>query len=201
MCGRFETNVSLEALVEKLKEYYPDLFTELENETNRKENIAPTNNILTLTHNNNKYKLTFMKWGIKFSEDSPLIFNSRIETIKSKKFWFNLFNKNRCLIPMTAFYEWKKEGSRKVPYRIFLKNEDMFFVPGLYIKPKESDEIQTSLITTTPNKFIKPIHHRMPVVFKFTEALNYLTEDAEQNLSKCIPFKENDLMNMQKAAI
>jgi hypothetical protein len=30
---------------------------------------------------------------------------------------------------MTGFYEWRKEGSKKVTYRIFLPNEDIFY-PG-----------------------------------------------------------------------
>ena len=152
MCGRFENNFSPYPIIEQLKFHFPEIDFELDEGQTGKINIAPTSKILTLTNTEQKYKITPMMWGIKFEEESPLIFNSRIETIKEKKYWYNLFNKNRCLVPMTAFYEWKKEGVRKVPYRIFLPEEKLFFVPALYLKKEE--EFFTSLITTVPNLFI-----------------------------------------------
>ena len=115
-----------------------------------------------------------------------------METIMEKKFWQNTFNRNRCLIPMSAFYEWKKEGGKKVPYRIFLKTEDLFFVPALYYNNS------ASLITTTPNNFIKPIHHRMPVIFTYKNAISFLTNTADQNLKLCIPFPNPEIMEMER---
>jgi putative SOS response-associated peptidase YedK len=99
---------------------------------------------------------------------------------------------------MSAFYEWKKEGNRKVPYRIFLPDEDIFFVPALFHKDN-NNEIHSSLITTTPNKFIKPIHHRMPVIIKIKEGINYLIDDSETNLTRCIPYSGK--MNMETVVI
>ena len=115
-----------------------------------------------------------------------------METIMEKKFWQNTFNRNRCLIPMSAFYEWKKEGGKKVPYRIFLKTEGLFFVPALYYNNS------ASLITTTPNNFIKPIHHRMPVIFTYKNAISFLTNTADQNLKLCIPFPNPEIMEMER---
>jgi putative SOS response-associated peptidase YedK len=199
MCGRFENNISPYPVVEQLKFHFPDIDFEIDEEETRKVNIAPTNKILTLTNTENKFKFTPMFWGIKFSDDSPLLFNSRIETIKEKKYWKNLFNKNRCLVPMTAFYEWKKEGTRKAPYRIYLPEEKLFFVPALYLLKDE--EYYTSLITTTPNAFIKKIHHRMPVIFKIQDVLKYFYDDEEINLHKCIPLSDKIKMGMERAEI
>ena len=47
-----------------------------------KEKIRLTNDILVVINEDNKPKFSIMKWGIKFSDNSPLIFNSRIETIR-----------------------------------------------------------------------------------------------------------------------
>jgi putative SOS response-associated peptidase YedK len=120
-----------------------------------------------------------------------------METIIEKKFWRNTFKSNRCLIPMSAFYEWKKEGGIKVPYRIFLKTEDLFFVPALFFINSDKS-ISSSLITTTPNDFIKPIHHRMPVIFTFQNAVSFLTNSVEQNLNLCVPFPHPEIMEMEK---
>ena len=99
---------------------------------------------------------------------------------------------------MSAFYEWKKEGTKKIPYRIFLPDEEIFFVPALYSYTKEKGTF-TSLITTTPNKFMQPIHHRMPVILKIKDGLNYLIDDPETNLTRCIPYPGK--MDMEPASI
>ena len=200
MCGRFESRPSIQSLVRALKKQNIDLELEpnLELVPTKSTNIAPTNKILSITHNDNIYKLSQTTWGIKFSTRSPLIFNSRIETIKEKKFWLSLFDKNRLLVPMSAFYEWKKEGTKKIPYRIFLPDEELFFVPALSHIDKEKNTY-TSLITTTPNDFIKPIHNRMPVILKIKEAINYLIDDPDTNFSKCQPYPGK--MQMEPASI
>lgn len=187
MCGRFETKTSVQTLVNALDNYGINLQLDFESGDKKSVNIAPTNKIFSISYADNIYRLSFTNWGIKFSQDSPLIFNSRIETIKEKKFWMSLFDKNRLLVPMSAFYEWKKEGARKIPYRIFLPDEEIFFVPALFHIDK-SKTIHTSLITTTPNKFIKPIHHRMPVIFKIKDGINYLLDNVENNLLHCVPY-------------
>jgi putative SOS response-associated peptidase YedK len=142
------------------------------------------------------YQLTKVNWGIKFKEDSPLIFNSRIETIKEKTYWNSLLSKNRCIVPMTGFYEWKTEGKKKVKYRIFLPDSNIFFVPAIFHKDKE-EKIFASLITTTPNEFIKKIHHRMPVIFDFNEAIGFLNDENDKNLDRLIPYDDKKKMEME----
>ena len=92
----------------------------------------------------------------------------------------------------------QKKGVKKKPYRIFLKNEPLFFVPALYHVDKEKD-IFASLLTTTPNTFIKKIHHRMPVILTFNNALNYFTNTTEENIKMCIPFPDPEKMEMERA--
>ena len=89
---------------------------------------------------------------------------------------------------MSAFYEWKKDGAKKIPSRIFLPDEEIFFVHALILLDKERN-ICSSLITTTPNDFIKPIHHRMPIIFKVGEGIKYLSDSLESNMLKCIPYQ------------
>jgi putative SOS response-associated peptidase YedK len=196
MCGRFETKPNTEGLVEQLEQLNIDLIID-KDEPVKTLNIAPTEKITGIRKQQKKYLLSSFQWGIKFSQSSPLIFNSRMETIIEKKFWMDSFNRNRCLVPMTAFYEWKKEGGKKIPYRIFLKTEDLFFIPALYYINKENI-YSASLITTTPNTFIKPIHHRMPVILTYRNAVSFLTNTVDLNLKMCIPFPNPELMEMEK---
>jgi putative SOS response-associated peptidase YedK len=191
MCGRFESKPNAEGLIKQLEQLNIDLIIEKDEEL-KAVNIAPTNKISGIRKQEDKYILSSYDWGIKFSKSSQLIFNSRMETIIEKKFWQNTFNRSRCLIPMSAFYEWKKEGSKKVPYRIFLKTEDLFFVPALYYSNS------ASLLTTIPNEFIKPIHHRMPVILTYNNAVSFLTNTVDQNLELCMPFPHPEIMGMEK---
>jgi putative SOS response-associated peptidase YedK len=196
MCGRFESVANAEGLVKQLEQLNIELIFE-KDDSIKTINIAPTEKITGIRKQKDKYLLSSYNWGIKFSQASPLIFNSRIETIITKKFWKDSFNRNRCLIPVSAFYEWKKEDGRKVPYRIFLEPYDLFFIPALYYINNENS-FSASLITTTPNEFIKPIHHRMPVIFTFSNAVSFLTNTLEENLKLCIPFPNPELMRMEK---
>lgn len=209
MCGRFESKPSIQSLVKDFKNHNQNLeialnsnSKEISEEPEYKEyksiNIAPTNKIQSISYSDNNYNLFLTHWGIKFSPNSPLIFNSRIETIKEKKYWMTLFDRNRLLVPMSAFYEWKKEGTKKIPYRIFLPDQEIFYVPAVYHIAKDK-MIFTSLITTTPNEFIKPIHHRMPVILRIKEGINYLIDDTDTNLERCIPY--SDKMEMEQVSL
>ncbi len=201
MCGRFENKSSPEYIAELLIQ--EDLEAEIIATKGKgpEYNISPTNKIIGVSKNEKKHSVRYFNWGIKFSADSPLIFNSRIETIKQKKFWWSLFDNNRTIIPMTGFYEWKKESGRKIPYKIFLPNKVTFFVPAIYFNKKEAAEPFTSLITTTPNKFIKKIHHRMPVIFdELHDAVKFLREDSKEIVEMCRPFDDNKKMELERAS-
>lgn len=200
MCGRFENKIDENFLLQLLQEIKVKLIIDDSVKKRKLENIAPTDKIFSIRLINDELILSMLNWGIKFAEDSPLIFNSRIETIKVKKFWRALFDKNRCIVPMSGFYEWKKEGTRKVPYKIFLPGNQIFYVPALYFIDKEKN-IFTSLITTVPNKFIKQIHHRMPVILDFENALKYLSNNADENLDLCIPYDDLKKMEIIPASI
>lgn len=198
MCGRFENKVNENQFVQLFKEMQIDLLIDESIKKYKNENIAPTDKIFAIRRLNENYQLSLVNWGIKFKVDSPLIFNSRIETIKEKKYWFTLFDKNRCIVPMSGFYEWKKEGNKKIPHKIYLPDKEIFFVPALYYTDNQKN-VYTSLITTVPNNFIKQIHHRMPVILDLKTAIEFLSNDAGRNLELCLPY--NDLYEMRSEQI
>ena len=130
-----------------------------------------------------------MKWGIRFNPEkkSPLIFNSRDDTIQTKPFWKRTFDKNRIRIPMFGFYEWQdKGGKKKVKTKITIPGRNVFMVPGLFWKNKE-DINEFTLITTSPSSFMKKIHSRMPVILDDKDVFNYFTDSYEENAAKLKP--------------
>jgi putative SOS response-associated peptidase YedK len=199
MCSRFENKETGFSIIEKLdKDFQGNYVIEDDNEL-KKENIAPTNLVMSVINEKDTFKIKNYFWGIQFDKvkKSPLIFNSRIETIKEKKYWTQLFYKNRCLLPATAFYEWKEINKTKIPHRIFLPGEDFFFIPSIFLKME--DYYYVSMITTQPNSFMKNIHNRMPVILNKKDGLEFLKEEPKKGIDMCNPLSEKMKMNLEIA--
>jgi putative SOS response-associated peptidase YedK len=80
-----------------------------------------------------------------------------------------LIGHNRCLVPASGFYEWKKEGNRKAPYYLRLKDGTLFAFAGLYDIWHDADGSALAtytLITTAANRVVAPLHDRMPVILR-----------------------------------
>ena len=66
-----------------------------------------------------------------------------------------------------GFYEWDRPDKKtKIPYRLVMKDHEPFAMAGLWeVWEKEADPLYTfTIITTSENNLIKPIHDRMPVI-------------------------------------
>ena len=136
-------------------------------------NIAPTQEVLTVVNpigEGNEPRM--MKWGlIPFWAKDPSIgnrmINARAETIAEKPAFREAFQRRRCLVVADGFYKWRKEGKYKVPMRIMLKTGEPFGFAGLWEtwKSPEGAVIEScTIITTTPNALMEPIHNRMPAI-------------------------------------
>jgi len=79
------------------------------------------------------------------------------------------FKSRRCLVPASGFYEWQRTEQGKQPFCIRLKEDDLFAFAGLYDVWQDADgnELYSyTVITTTPNELVAPIHNRMPVILQ-----------------------------------
>jgi putative SOS response-associated peptidase YedK len=95
--------------------------------------------------------------------------NARAESLLEKPSFKQLVTRRRCLVPADGFYEWRREGKRKVPMWIHLKNREPFAFAGLWDfwrDPAGDKELYSfTIITTEPNALLRPIHNRMPVIY------------------------------------
>ncbi|MDP3982700.1 MAG: SOS response-associated peptidase [bacterium] len=196
MCGRY-------GFVDpsKIRERY-----EVENPQDLRDlkpryNIAPSQWLPIITRDqviiHNKVEL--MKWGLlpAWSSDpkkAAMMINARAETIHQKPSYQKPLRFQRCLIPVTHFFEWKQTKEGKVPYLIRLKNAEMFSFAGVYdVNEKVEDKpVKTyTIITTEPNSLVEPIHNRMPVILKKTTEniwLDPTITDPEKLLGLLTPF-------------
>ena len=60
--------------------------------------------------------------------------NARAETVAGSPTWREPFKKRRCLVPASAFYEWKKLSmpKRSSPYAFTVDGRSMFAFAGLW---------------------------------------------------------------------
>lgn len=153
-----------------------------------------------------------MEWGCipfyvkddqAFIRQRASMLNARSERIlgDQKSYWFKIRNR-RCLIPVTGIFEHReiKGWKKKVPYFIQLKDQAMFFLPGLYsvaeLPDKETGEMikryTYTIITCAANSLMTNIHNggdnkgRMPLFLPFELSQQWLqeglSEDAYQSI-------------------
>jgi putative SOS response-associated peptidase YedK len=95
------------------------------------------------------------------------LINARAETLDKKPSFQEAFKKRRCLIVTDGFYEWKREGGKKIPLYYYLKSGRPFALAGLYetwMSPDKKEIRTCAIITTGANELIAPVHDRMPVI-------------------------------------
>ena len=77
------------------------------------------------------------------------------------------FRERRCLVPANGFYEWQKTETGKQPYYIHPPHGEIWALAGLYESWCDTEGKETlsfTIITTSANSKLKPIHERMPVI-------------------------------------
>lgn len=137
-------------------------------------NIAPSQPILLLRRNASTGSREFAHalwgflpiWGGGAKPSKPLI-NARSETAATKPAFRAAFRRRRCLIPATGFYEWKSEGGRRKPWYFRMRDGNLFALTGLWetLVSPEGGEIETcTILTTSANDLIAPVHDRMPCI-------------------------------------
>ncbi len=78
----------------------------------------------------------------------------------------------RCLILADGFYEWQKQEQHKQPFYIHLQDGKPFAFAGLWERwaPEEGQPLDScTIITTTANDLIRPLHVRMPVILPMAD--------------------------------
>lgn len=144
--------------------------------------------LLPILKDENPHMFQFAFWGLiphwaKDQEIRKHTLNARLETINEVAS-FEAVTEQRCLLPVTGFYEWKwldSKGKRKEKYRIGIAEKPLFALAGLYsnwINPANEKQVDSfSLLTTEANPIMAEIHNikkRMPLIMDPTRAKEWL---------------------------
>ena len=179
MCGRFVLITDGETVAEQFQ-----LSLMPAHPLAPRYNIAPTQPVAAVRVNQKgERELTHFHWGLipfwaKDTKMASRMINARSETVADKPAYRAAFKYRRCIVPATGFYEWQRlpEGGKQ-PTFIHHKDGALLAIAGIYEHWQSSDggEIESvSLLTTTPNSFMEPIHNRMPVLLEPADYADWL---------------------------
>lgn len=165
MCGRFTQATDAEIIAKVFELPAKPVLS-------RRYNIAPTQYVAAVRMGGSGRELVNLHWGLipswatSTSTGSSMI-NARAETVAEKPAFRSAFRARRCLIVADGFYEWQKLDKVKQPYYISFRDHRPFAFAGLWEGWQgDGDHAVESctIVTTTANDLVAPIHDRMPVI-------------------------------------
>ena len=167
MCGRFGLFVTPEVL----EEYFSldDLVAAVE----PRYNLTPGRAVAVVREREGQRRLEPLQWGLIpfWAKDATIgrkLVNARLDSLAEKPAYREAWQRRRCLIPASGFYEWSepKDGCKR-PYFIRPGSEPLLALAGLWERWRTpaGEKLETCVIVTTDaNAQLAPIHDRMPLL-------------------------------------
>lgn len=121
--------------------------------------IRPTNRVPVIAGNATGAggAALMLRWGLIVDWNTKPQINARAETLEERKTFLPLLGA-RCLVPASAYFEWRKDGKAKIKTRIARRDGEIMAFAGL-IK-----DDRFTIITCAPAPEIAHIHNRMPAI-------------------------------------
>jgi putative SOS response-associated peptidase YedK len=157
-------------------------------------NIAPTQEILVVRAEpkSGEREAARLQWGLipvwaKSPQGGPPLINARAESVAEKSTFRHALRRRRCLIPADGFFEWQQtpgatSRGKKQPYLIHRTDDGLMAFAGLWDSwiekgPSAGRSLQgkgrgreplriesCTIVTTSANQTLAPLHERMPVI-------------------------------------
>jgi putative SOS response-associated peptidase YedK len=151
-------------------------------------NVAPTDEAAVVVQRDDQRAVMAFRWGLipHWAENRRVgsrMFNARAETLGRSPAFRYALDRRRCVVPVDSFYEWRREGSVRQPFRIARADGLPLALAGLWAgwRDPETDEVvrSFSIITGEPTEAVRELHDRMPVVLDEDEWPHWLDPATE----------------------
>ena len=176
MCGRFSISLTLSEQRRLLQATGADA------DWTPSWNVCPTTQIPVMLGDDRGRRLGLMRWGWNpVSIKGRLLINARAEEAHEKPTFRDPLERRRCLIPATAFYEWRPtaiKGDRPQPFSFTRRDESLFTIGGVWetvTTPVGTKRGQVILLTVPANACVAAVHDRMPLVIEPDERDRWLS--------------------------
>ena len=187
MCGRATLAVSAEEIAEIFDvdpiDIGPPRF-----------NLAPTQALVTVRSTDRETKsrhLEIVRWGLipwwAKAEEARKIgarcVQARAETAPASPAFRDAFKRQRCLVVVDGFYEWKTlPDGRRLPYHVRRSSRAPFAIAGLWDRWKtDASHVESGTVLTTPARGeLASVHDRMPLVLARPQWSDWLAGDVDE---------------------
>lgn len=171
MCGRYALDDHINALIEEFVAYGGDY-----SEWVPAYSIAPTNRAPIVRERANAEgqvirSLDLARWGLKpawAKPGGPAPINARMESLASNGMFRGAFSGQRCLVPMSGYFEWTDEPDGKQPH--YIHGARTLAAAGLYAARKDDTGAEGAawamtftIATREATDASGQVHDRMPV--------------------------------------
>ena len=179
MCGRFALDQTTDAIVSEFlatTNRFPEWFP--------RWNITPTSTIPIVAVTSSGERIVGpARWSLVPSWSKELTlkyptFNARSETVAEKPTFRGSLAKHRCLVPISAYYEWTTMNGTKAPHVIHRPDQPLVGLAGLYswwTDPSSGEMVATTTILTRDSAGgLAPVHDRMPIAVEVADVDRWL---------------------------
>jgi putative SOS response-associated peptidase YedK len=157
-------------------------------------------------------KFKMFRWGLVpfWQKDEAKAMKDRLNTVNCihEEMWDKpsfrdaIKNGQRCLIPVTGFFEWRwldESGTIKVPYYVTFRDQKVRSMAGLYSRWKNPSNgeyyYSYTLLTCPANTIMEYVHNskkRMPVFIDKENEKVWLNRDLKKDdiMDLCKPFQD-----------
>ena len=197
MCGRYVSKLDSAMEREWALSRPPPVFESY--------NIAPSQNVPVIREQHGQRSCELIRWGLvpRWAKGIPpklSTINARIETISTAASYRGPWKQGqRCILPALGFYEWQVRDTGKQPFYIWLADQALFGLAGLWERSPADDgsAIESVTIITMPaNPMMAAIHNakaRMPAILRREDHEAWLSGTQDEALA-CLKLYPDERM-------
>ena len=171
MCGRFTRNYTWAEIAALYR------LTSITSNVQPNFNVCPTDTVDVILRDGDERSVLPMRWGLvpnwwkkPLKEMRVATFNARSDTISTKPMFRESFQRRRCLMPASGYYEWVGTPAGKQPFyftRADGKPLTIAAIQDAWNNPETGERMRScSMVIGEANGFVSVVHDRMPIVLE-----------------------------------
>lgn len=153
-------------------------------------NVSPDSRLLAVSRNADGYHHGLIRWGLRpaWAREGqfkrPLI-NARSDGVWDKPSFRSAIRKRRLVIPITGFYEWRREDAHRQPHYFHAAKQPALALAALWERDLRG-QAGCALLTTEANADMAPVHDRMPVILPTGAMADWLASTDRAQLASLL---------------
>ena len=186
MCSRIE-----DVMTEKARAALRQVLGPLPWLEKGREDVRPTDQVQVIRPAEVGHELVSARWGFvpvgmgTAELKKYAMFNARVETLSESLAFGPAFRTQRCVIPLSAFYEWPTVDGKKQKTRMSRPDGLPLLVAGLWNRCERKEGVVESctLVTRPPTPDLLSVHDRMPALLLIKDLKTWFhgtTEEAKE---------------------